>query len=170
MTTGISAVWNCEMNTTGWETCSPPDVKWATVPRSLQLYCQRLKKEKMLAIVAQQHLQDQKVLLSLLYIYSAYKYCNWSEQGELLLFGHFQVCESMILGGLSVGPSCKTVFSSYHFVSCWPLFWLPLIFSGIRIFSSDLCLCITCPKYLSFSFVISVVGRLARVWLWCAKF
>lgn len=159
------------MSMTGWETCSLPDVKWATVPRSLQLYGQRLKK-KMLAIVVQQHLQDQKILLSLLYIYGACKYCNWPEQGELLLFRHFQVCESMnkILGGLSVVPSCKTVFGSYHLVFCWPLFWLPLIFPGIRIFSSDLCLCIMCPKYLSFSFVISVVGRLARVWPWCAKF
>ena len=44
---------------------------------------------------------------------------------------------------------------SNHLVLCHPLLLMPSIFSSIRVFSSELVLCIRWPKYWSFSFSIS---------------
>ena len=44
---------------------------------------------------------------------------------------------------------------SNHLILCHPLLLLPSIFPSIRVFSSESVLCITWPKYWSFSFNIS---------------
>ena len=51
--------------------------------------------------------------------------------------------------------SIELVMLSNHLILCWPLLFLPSIFPSIRVFSSELVLCIRCPKYWSFSFSIS---------------
>ena len=51
--------------------------------------------------------------------------------------------------------SIKSVMTSNHLILCHPLLLLPSIFPGIRVFSSELVLCIRWPKYWSFSFSIS---------------
>ena len=40
-------------------------------------------------------------------------------------------------------------------LSCHPFFFLPSIFSSIKVFSNELALCVRWPKYRSFSFSIS---------------
>ena len=44
---------------------------------------------------------------------------------------------------------------SSHLILCCPLLLLPSFFPSIRVFSSELALCIKWPKYWSFSFSIS---------------
>ena len=44
---------------------------------------------------------------------------------------------------------------SYHLILCCPFLLLPSIFPSIRVFSSELSLCIRWPKYWSFTFSIS---------------
>ena len=44
---------------------------------------------------------------------------------------------------------------SNHLILCCSLLLLPSIFPSIRIFSNESTLCISCPKYWSFSFNIS---------------
>ena len=51
--------------------------------------------------------------------------------------------------------SIESVIPSNHFILYCPLFFLPSIFSSIRVFSNELALCIKWPKYWSFSFSIS---------------
>ena len=51
--------------------------------------------------------------------------------------------------------SIESVMSSNHLILCCPLFLLPSIFPSIRVFSSELALCLRWPKYWSFSFNIS---------------
>ena len=51
--------------------------------------------------------------------------------------------------------SIESVMLSSHLILCLPLLLLPSIFPSIRIFSNELALCITWPKYWSFSFNIS---------------
>ena len=48
----------------------------------------------------------------------------------------------------------ESVMPSNYIILCHPLL-LPLIFPSIRVFSSELVLCIRWPKYWSFSFSIS---------------
>ena len=50
--------------------------------------------------------------------------------------------------------SIELVMPSNHLV-CHPLLFLPSIFPSIRVFSSELALCIRWPKYWSFSFSIN---------------
>ena len=50
--------------------------------------------------------------------------------------------------------SIKSVMPSNHLILCCPLL-LPSIFPSIRVFSDESVLCITWPKYWSFSFSIS---------------
>ena len=45
--------------------------------------------------------------------------------------------------------------TSNHLILCFPLFLLPSVFPSTRVFSTELALCIKCPKYWSFSFSIS---------------
>ena len=51
--------------------------------------------------------------------------------------------------------STESVMPSKHHVLCHPLLLLSSIFLSIRVFSSELALCIRWPKYWSFSFSIS---------------
>ena len=50
--------------------------------------------------------------------------------------------------------SIESVMPSNHLISCCPLL-LPSIFPSLRVFSSELALCIKWLKYWSFSFSIS---------------
>ena len=51
--------------------------------------------------------------------------------------------------------SSELVMPSNHSILCCPLLLLPSIFPRIRVFSTELFLCIRWPKYWSFSFSIS---------------
>ena len=51
--------------------------------------------------------------------------------------------------------SIKSVMPSNHLILWRPLLLLPLIFPSIRVFSSELVLCIKWSKYWSFNFNIS---------------
>ena len=51
--------------------------------------------------------------------------------------------------------SIKSVMPSNHLILCCPLLLLPSIFPSVRVFFSELILCIRWPKYWSFSFSIS---------------
>ena len=51
--------------------------------------------------------------------------------------------------------SIELMMSSNHLIFCHPLLRLPSIFPSIRIFPNELALCMSRPKYLSFSFSIS---------------
>ena len=50
--------------------------------------------------------------------------------------------------------SIKSVMPSNHFILCHPFLLRPSIFPSIRVFSSELVLCIRWRKYWSFSFSI----------------
>ena len=52
--------------------------------------------------------------------------------------------------------SIELMMPSNHLMLCCPLLLLPLIFTSIRVFSSELALPIRWPKYWSFSFSISL--------------
>ena len=51
--------------------------------------------------------------------------------------------------------SIESVMPFNHFIPCHPLFLLPSVFPSIRVFSSELVLCIRWSKCWSFSFSIS---------------
>ena len=51
--------------------------------------------------------------------------------------------------------SIESVMPSYHLILCHPLLLLPSILPSIRVFPNESALCITWPKYWSFSFSIS---------------
>ena len=51
--------------------------------------------------------------------------------------------------------SSESVMPSNHLILSHPLFLLPSIFPGIRVFSNESTLCIRWPKYWSFNFNIS---------------
>ena len=51
--------------------------------------------------------------------------------------------------------SIESLMPSNHLTLCHPLLLLPSTFPSIRVFSSELALCIMWPKYWSFSFSIS---------------
>ena len=51
--------------------------------------------------------------------------------------------------------SIESVMPSNHLILCHPLLLLLSVFPSIRVFSSELALCIRQPKYWSFSFSIS---------------
>ena len=51
--------------------------------------------------------------------------------------------------------SIELVMLSNHFVLCHPLLLLPSTFPSIRVFSTESALCISWPKYWSFSFSIN---------------
>ena len=58
------------------------------------------------------------------------------------------------LPGLLKLTSIESVMLSNNHILCHPLFFLPSIFSRIRVFSNEPVLCIRWPKYWSFSFSI----------------
>ena len=49
----------------------------------------------------------------------------------------------------------ESVMPSHNLILCCPLLLLPSIFANIRVFSNESVLCITGPKYWSYSFCIS---------------
>ena len=51
--------------------------------------------------------------------------------------------------------SIEFVMPSNHFILCHPLLLLPSVLPSIRVFSNESPLCMTWPKYWSFSFRIS---------------
>ena len=51
--------------------------------------------------------------------------------------------------------SIEAMMLSNHLILCWPIFLLPSVFPSIRVFPSELALCIRWSKYWSFSFSIS---------------
>ena len=51
--------------------------------------------------------------------------------------------------------SVESVMPSNHLILCRPFFFLPSVFTSIRVFSSEWILFIRWPKYWSFSFSIS---------------
>ena len=51
--------------------------------------------------------------------------------------------------------SIESMMPSNHLIPCHPLLLLPSVFPSIRIFCSELALCIKWPKYWSFSFSIN---------------
>ena len=51
--------------------------------------------------------------------------------------------------------SIESVMPSNHLILCWCLLLLPSIFPSTRVFSNESALCISWPKYWSFSFSIS---------------
>ena len=57
--------------------------------------------------------------------------------------------------------SVESVMPSNHLILCRPLLLLPSIFPSIRVFSNESALCISCPKYWSFSFNISLSNELS---------
>ena len=52
----------------------------------------------------------------------------------------------------------ESVMPSNHLILYRPLLLLPSVFPNIRVFSSELALCIRCPKYWSFSISPSTVN------------
>ena len=54
--------------------------------------------------------------------------------------------------------SIESLILSSYLIICRPLLLLPSIFPSIRVFSSELSLCIKWPKYWSFSFIIFPVN------------
>ena len=66
--------------------------------------------------------------------------------------------------------SIKSVMPSNHLILCRPLLLLPSIFPSIKVFSSELALCIRWPEYWSFSFSISSSNEysgLISFWIDC---
>ena len=59
--------------------------------------------------------------------------------------------------------SIKSVITSNHLILCCPLLLLTSIFPSIKVFSNESVLCITWPKYWSFSFSISLSSQYSRL-------
>ena len=57
----------------------------------------------------------------------------------------------------------ESVMPSNHLFLCHPLFLLPLVFSSIRVFSSQSASLIRWPKYWSFSFSINPSNEYSRL-------
>ena len=67
---------------------------------------------------------------------------------------HASLCFSISKSLLNL-MSIESVTPSNHLILCHPFLTLPLIFPSIRVFSSELALCIRWPKDWSFRFSIS---------------
>ena len=60
----------------------------------------------------------------------------------------------------------ELMMPSNHLILCHPLLLLPSIFQSIRVFSSQLALCVRWPKYRSFSFSISPSSEYSGLFDW----
>ena len=89
---------------------------------------------------------------------------NSTNSGGLQFLGHVQLfVTSWTPASLSFTISWSflklkfidSVMPSNHLILCRPLLLLPSMFPSIRVFSSELALCLKCPKNWSFSFSIS---------------
>ena len=67
---------------------------------------------------------------------------------------HARLPSPPLSSGMFSFMSNESVMPSNHLIPCRPLL-LPSVFPSIRVFSSELSLCIRWPKYWSFSFNIS---------------
>ena len=93
--------------------------------------------------------------------------CNLLIEGTALRFSCSVVSNSLQPHGLHTRlsitnsrsllklTSIESVMPSNQLILCRPLLLVPSIFPSIRVFSSESVLCITWPKYWSFSFSIS---------------
>ena len=92
---------------------------------------------------------------------SAFITCTWHIL--LLLFSRSVMSDSLwpmdcstpgfpVLHYLLKLMSIKSLMPSNHLIFCRPLLLLPSIFPSIRVFSSELALCIRWPNYRGFSF------------------
>ena len=59
--------------------------------------------------------------------------------------------------------SIESVIPSNHLILCCTLLLLTSIFLSIRVFPNELALCITWPKYWSFSFSLSPSNKCSRL-------
>ena len=59
--------------------------------------------------------------------------------------------------------SIESAMPSNHLILCHPFLLLPLFFPSIRVFCSELALCIKWPNYWSFSFSISSSNEYSRL-------
>ena len=75
--------------------------------------------------------------------------CESMSHSTLGLPVHHQLLESTQI------HTTESVMPSNHLILCRPLLILPSIFPSIRVFSNESALCISWPKYWSFSFNIS---------------
>ena len=64
-------------------------------------------------------------------------------------------CQASLSFRIFWSLSIESMTPSNHLILCHPLLLLPSIFPGIRVFSTELALCIRWPKYWSVSFSIS---------------
>ena len=79
----------------------------------------------------------------------------WTEEpGRLQSMGLQRVRHDWVTS-LTLNMSIESVMSFNHLILCCSLLLLPSVFPSIRVFSNELALCITWPKYWSFSFSIS---------------
>ena len=70
----------------------------------------------------------------------------------------FTICQSLLKL-----TSIESVMPSNHLIFCHPLLLLPSLFPRIRVFSNELALGITWPKYWGFSFSISPSNEYSRL-------
>ena len=75
---------------------------------------------------------------------------------------HASLCFSISKSLLNL-MSIESVTPSNHLILCHPFLTLPLIFPSIRVFSSELALCIRWPKCWSFSFSINLSNEYSRL-------
>ena len=93
----------------------------------------------------------------------------------MLLFSHAQLFATPWAAALQASQSFTTSWSllklmsiesvvpSNHLILCSPLFFLPSIFPGIRVFSRESTLGIRWPQYWNFSFSISPSNEYLRL-------
>ena len=62
--------------------------------------------------------------------------------------------------------SIESAMQSNFLILCCPLLLFPSIFPSIRVFSSELALCIRWSKYWSFNFSIRYARKTVSLWLW----
>ena len=82
---------------------------------------------------------------------------HWVTSNSLTLWtaAHQASLSSTLSLSLLKLMSTGSVMSSNHLILCHPLLLLPLVLPSIRVFPSELALCIRWPKYWSFSLSIS---------------
>ena len=68
-------------------------------------------------------------------------------------------CQASLSITNSQSPPIESVMPSNHLILCHPLLLLPSMFPSIRVFSNGSALCISWPKYWSFSFNISPINE-----------
>ena len=82
--------------------------------------------------------------------------CQWLSWVQLFVTPWTAACQVSLSFTISQSLlrflSIESVMPSNHLILCWPLLLLPSVFPSIRVFSNQLALCISQPKYWSFSF------------------